>query len=182
VTSDVLDIDRQHAVRRALAEALQLTRLQVGVLVRLDQADEAGDEAAVLRYHAELDDLMTRLTVIDLVRTGVRGPLSAETDLSCAACGAIAEPVYETPRLLGYKCDACEWTGDDPSVVADRRYDEARDFAAAATERALVGLKDAMETFSQRGKKAQQEGMAALDTVRETLDQATKRLRAAAKD
>jgi hypothetical protein len=181
VTSDVLDTDRQGAVRRALAEALQLTRLQVGVLVRLDEADEAGDEAAVLRYHAELDDIMTRLSIIDRVRSGVRGPLSDETDLSCAACGAIAEPVYETPRLLGYKCDACDWMGDDPSVVADRRHDEARDFAAGATERALVGLKDAMETLTRRGRKAQQEGLAALDTVRETLDQATKRLRAAAK-
>lgn len=182
MTSEVLETERQRTVRRALAEALQLTRLQVGVLVRLDEADEAGDEGAVLRYHAELDDLMTRLAIIDRVRTGVHGQIPDRTDLSCAACGAIAEPAYETPRLLGYQCGACGWTGDDPSVVAERRYDEARDFAAGATERALAGLQDAMETLSQRGKKAQQEGLAALDTVRETLDQATRRLRAATPD
>lgn len=179
MTSDVLETDRHRTVRRALADALQLTRLQVGVLVRLDEADEAGDEAAVLRYHAELDDLMTRLSILDRVRSGVRDQIPDEIDLGCAACGAVAEPVYETPRLLGYRCDACGWTGDDPSVVAERRYDEARDFAAGATERALTGLNDAMETLSRKGKKAQQEGLAALDTVRETLDQATRRLRAA---
>jgi hypothetical protein len=182
VTSEVLETERQRTVRRALAEALQLTRLQVGVLVRLDEADEAGDEGAVLRYHAELDDLMTRLAIIDRVRTGVDGQIPDRTDLSCSACGAIAEPLYETPRLLGYQCGACGWTGDDPSVAAERRYQEARDFAAGATERALVGLKDAMETLSRRGKKAQQEGLATLDTVRETLDQATRRLRAATPD
>jgi hypothetical protein len=182
VTSDVLEADRQRTVRRALAEALQLTRLQVGVLVRLDEADQAGDDAAVLRYHAELDDLMTRLTVLDRVRTGMSGHIPDETDLSCAACGAIAEPVYETPRLLGYQCGACGWTGEDPAIVAERRYDEARDSAAAATERALTGLKDATESLNQRGKRAHQEGLATLDTVRETLTQAVNRLRAATRD
>lgn len=36
--------EQHRVVRRALAEAPRLTRLQVGVLVRLEQADEAGDD------------------------------------------------------------------------------------------------------------------------------------------
>jgi hypothetical protein len=166
VTSDVLEslalADRQQAVRRALAEALQLTRLQVGVLVRLEEADEAGDVAAVLRYHAELDDLMTRLTTVDRVRTGVRAELPDETDLSCSACGAVTEPLYETPRLLGYTCGACGWTGDDPAVQAERRDEEAKDFAAKTVQRSVPALRDAMETLNHRGKKERQQGTAAL--------------------
>jgi len=183
VTSDVLEslalVDRQQAVRQALAEALQLTRLQVGVLVRLDEANEAGDEPAALRYHAELDDLMTRLTTIDRVRTGVQPELPDGTDLSCSACGAITEPVYETPRLLGYTCGACGWTGDDPAVQAERRSEEAKDFAAKTVQRSVPALRDAMETLSRRGKKDRQEGAAALAGLRESLEQAAKRLRAA---
>ncbi|MGD0555249.1 MAG: hypothetical protein ABSA93_09750 [Streptosporangiaceae bacterium] len=184
MTSDVLEslalADRQQAVRRALAEALQLTRLQVGVLVRLEEADEAGDVAAVLRYHAELDDLMTRLTTVDRVRTGVRAELPDETDLSCSACGAVTEPLYETPRLLGYTCGACGWTGDDPAVQAERRDEEAKDFAAKTVQRSVPALRDAMETLNHRGKKERQQGTAALAALHENLEQAAKRLRAAA--
>jgi hypothetical protein len=176
VTSDVLEslalADRQQAVRRALAEALQLTRLQVGVLVRLEEADEAGDVAAVLRYHAELDDLMTRLTTVDRVRTGVRAELPDETDLSCSACGAVTEPLYETPRLLGYTCGACGWTGDDPAVQAERRDEEAKDFAAKTVQRSVPALRDAMETLNHRGKKERQQGTAALAALHENLEQA----------
>lgn len=172
--------ERRRVVRRALAEALQLTRLQVGVLVRLEQADEAGDDAAVLRYHAELDDLMTRLAVIDRVRTGVRTELPDETELSCAACGAVTEPEYETPRLLGYTCGACGWRGDDPEVQEERRRAEALESAAKTVERAVPALEDALIILDRRGKKARADGVAALRSVHETLDQAGKRLRASA--
>ena len=186
MTGDVLEsmprADRQRVVRQALAEALQLTRLQVGVLVRMEEADQAGDDAAVLRYHAELDDIMSRLAVIDRVRTGARTNLPNETELSCSACGAITEPVYETPRLLGYTCGACGWSGDDPAAQIERRTDEARDFAAKTVQRAAPALRDAMETLGHRGKKERQEGMTALAALDENLQQAASRLRTAARD
>ncbi len=72
----------QHrAVRQALAQALELARLQVGLLERLEQADQAGDEDAVLRGHAELDHVMTRMAEAEQVRTGTLAALAEGSDL-----------------------------------------------------------------------------------------------------
>jgi hypothetical protein len=64
------------AVRRALADAAALAQLQVDVLVRLNEADRAGDDGAVLRCHAELDHVMARMAEAELVRTGPSGHLA----------------------------------------------------------------------------------------------------------
>lgn len=66
---------RHRAVRRALADALQLARLQIHVLVRLEDADKAGDDEAVLNCHVELDHIMARIAEAEQVRIGARAEL-----------------------------------------------------------------------------------------------------------
>lgn len=163
------DPERYRAVHRALADELQLARLQAEVLVRLDEADRAGDDEAVLRCHAELDHVMTRITEAERVRSGAHNALPEANDLICVGCGAAAGPVYQAPRLLGYSCTHCGWTGDDPAAQAERRRAEARDAAAAVVERAVQGIADALVILDHRGRKARDECVGKLRDLREDL-------------
>ena len=163
------DLERYRAVHRALADELQLARLQAEVLVRLDQADQAGDDEAVLRCHAELDHVMARVTEAERVRSGAQDALPGVNDLICVGCGAAAGPVYQTPQLLGYRCTHCGWTGDDPAAQAERRRAEARDAAAAVVERAAAGIADALVVLGHRGRKARDECAGLLRDLRDDL-------------
>lgn len=169
--------EAHQAVRRALADALQLAQLQAEVLSRLDQADQAGDDETVLRCHAELDHIMARMAEAERVRTGARAVAPGENDLVCVGCGAAAEPVYDTPRLLGYRCAHCGWSGDDPAAQAERRRAAANDAARAAVDRAVKILGDALVTLEQRRKKAREEGTAALRALHGDLTAVSTRLR-----
>jgi hypothetical protein len=163
------DLERYRAVHRALADELQLARLQAEVLVRLDEADQAGDDEAVLRCHAELDHVMARIAEAEQVRSGARAAAAGTNDLTCVGCGAAAGPVYQTPRLLGYRCTHCGWAGDDPAAQAERRRAEARDAAAAVVERAAAGIADALVILDHRGRKARDECAGMLRGLREDL-------------
>jgi hypothetical protein len=169
--------ERRRAVQRALANELQLARLQADVLVRLDEADQAGDNEAVLVCHAELDHVMTRMAEAERVRAGAGAAPPDENDLICSGCGAAAKPEYETPRLLGYRCSDCDWVGDDPAAEADRRRSEAKDAACTAVERAVESIGDALAILGHRGKKARDEGMGALRALRDDLASVDGRLR-----
>jgi hypothetical protein len=171
------EAERRRAVQRALADALQLSRLHAKVLVRLDEADRAGDDEAVLRCHAELDHVMARMAEVEQVRVGARTAPPGENDLICAGCGAAAEPVYQTPRLLGYRCTRCSWTGDDPAAQDERRRAEARDAAAAAFDRALDDIANALVVLDHRGKKAREEGVSVLRVLHDDLAAIASRLR-----
>ena len=85
--------ERHRAVRRALADALQLSHLLAEVLVRLEQADRTGDDDTVLRCHAELDHVMAQIAAAERVRTGEQAASLEDNDLFCAVCGAAAEPI-----------------------------------------------------------------------------------------
>jgi hypothetical protein len=169
--------ERHRAVHRALAEARNLARLQIELLTRLDQADQAGDDEAVLRCHTELDHVMTLIAETEQVRTGARASLASTGDLTCAGCGEAAEPVYERPRLLGYRCASCGWSGDDPDARAARKHAEALASAAAAVAPAIEVLGDAITTLGQRGKRARTDGLAALRDLQQSLTAADQRLR-----
>lgn len=156
------------AVQRALADAAALARLQVDVLVQLTEADRAGDDEAVLRCHAELDHVMARMAETELVRSGARATVP-EDDLICAGCGAAARPVYETPRLLSYRCVGCGWTGDDPAAQAEQRRAQAREAAAAAVERAVQEIEDALLILDHRSKKTRAEGTRKLRLLHKDL-------------
>jgi hypothetical protein len=171
--------ERHRAVQRALADALQLALLQADVLARLDEADRAGDDQAVLRCHAELDHVMARVAEAERMRTGARVAPPEENDLICAGCGTAARPVYEAPRLLGYRCTGCGWTGDDPAVQADRRRVKAMEAAAAAVQRAVQEIDDVLVIMDHRGQKARQEGIRVLSLLRKDLTVAEGRLRRA---
>jgi hypothetical protein len=169
--------ERRRAVQRALADELQLARLQADVLVRLDEADHAGDNEAVLVCHAELDHVMTRMAEAEQVRAGARAAPPDENDLICAGCGAAAEPQYETPRLLGYRCSRCDWVGDDPTAEAGRRRAEAKDAACTAVERALESVGEVLAILDHRGKKARDEGIGTLRALHDDLAAVDGRLR-----
>lgn len=169
--------ERHRAVRRALADARNLAQLQTEILDRLDQADRAGDDETVLSCHAELDHVMALIAETEQVRTGARSTLAGANDLTCAGCGGAAEPVYAQPRLLGYRCTGCGWSGDDPDAQADRKRTEAIDTAAAAIAPAAQALEEAMATLCHRGKQARTEGLAALRELHETLAAVSQRLR-----
>jgi hypothetical protein len=163
------DLERRRAVQRALADELQLARLQADVLLRLDLADQAGDDEAVLRCHAELDHVLAGIAEAESVRSGSRVVQPEGSDLICAGCGNAAEPVYETPRLLGYSCAHCGWTGDDPAAQAERRRADAVDAAAAAVGQAVQGIGDALVILGHRGRQARDEGSALLRELRSNL-------------
>jgi hypothetical protein len=168
--------ERHRAVQRALADALTLARLQIHVLVRLDEADQAGDDEAVLSCHTELDHIMARIAEAEQVRTGNRAA-AGENELSCVGCGAAAEPVYDKPRLLGYRCTSCGWAGDDPAAQAERKHAEALDAAAAAVGRAAGVLADTVTVLGRRGRQARTEGVGALRRLHEELAGIDRRLR-----
>jgi hypothetical protein len=169
--------ERHRAVRRALADARNLAQLQIEILDRLEQADRAGDDETVLSGHAELDHVMALIAEAEQVRTGTRATLAGANDLTCAGCGGVAEPVYAQPRLLGYHCTGCGWSGDDPDAQADRKRAEALDAAAAAIAPAVQTVEEAMATLGHRGKQARTEGLAALRELQETLATVSQRLR-----
>ncbi len=162
-------VERNRAVRRALADELQLARLLADVLVRLDQADRAGDDEAVLRCHAELDHVMAGMAEAENVRSGAPAAQPAGNDLICAGCGNAAEPVYQAPRLLGYRCAHCGWSGDDPAAQAAQRRAEAMAAAAAAVERAVERIGDALLILDHRGRKVRDECTALLRDLRQDL-------------
>ncbi|HTZ87837.1 MAG TPA: hypothetical protein VMB05_14315, partial [Solirubrobacteraceae bacterium] len=118
---------------------------------------------------AELDHVMARITEAERVRSGVQNALPGVNDLICVGCGSAAGPVYQTPRLLGYRCADCGWTGDDPTAQAERRRAEARDAAAAVVERAAQGIADALVILDHRGRKARDECAGVLRDLREDL-------------
>lgn len=169
--------DNSAAMQRALADALRLAQLQADVLARLNEADRAGDDEAVLRGHAELDHVMARMAEAERVRTGARATAPEDADLMCAGCGAAAQPVYQTPRLLGYRCTGCGWTGDDPAAQAEQRRGQAREAAAAAVQRAVKEIGTALELLDQRSKKARAEGTRALRVLHKDLAVVEGRLR-----
>jgi hypothetical protein len=169
--------ERHRAVQRALADALQLARLQIHVLVRLDDADKAGDDEAVLNCHVELDHIMARIAGAEQVRTGARATAAGENELSCAGCGAAAEPVYDRPRLLGYRCPYCGWEGEDPAAQAERKRAEALDAAAAAVGRAAGLIGDTVAVLGHRGKQARAEGVSTLRGLQAELAVIDRRLR-----
>lgn len=112
-------------------------------------------------------------------RRAVQRAPTDENDLICAGCGAAAEPQYETPRLLGYRCSRCDWVGDDPAAAADRRRSEARDAACEAVERAVESIGEVLAILGHRGKKARDEGVGALSVLRDDLATVDGRLRRA---
>ena len=169
--------ERHQAVQQALADVRALARLQADVLARLEEADRVGDDETVLRCHAELDHVMARMSEADELRTGVLTASGAGNDLECAGCGAAAEPVYERPRLLGFRCAHCGWQGDDPGAQAERKRAEALASAATAVERAVPLAEGALASFGQRGKRAHAEGITALRQLHDSLAAAGRRLR-----
>jgi predicted RNA-binding Zn-ribbon protein involved in translation (DUF1610 family) len=169
--------DRHRAVGKALADALALARLKVEVLVRLQEADEAGDDESVLLCHMELDHIMARMTETEQVRVGSRPALAAGNDLMCASCGEAAEPVYEKPRLLGYRCTHCGWEGDDPDARDEQKRAEALGQARVAVEQAVERVGDALAILEHRGRKAKEEGGAILRGLQADLAALGKRLR-----
>jgi len=179
VTYDIprLGTDRHQALRQALADTLALARLQAEVLVRLEVADEAGDDESVLPCHAELDHVMARMAETEQVRAGNRPALAAWNDLMCTGCGEAAEPVYEKPRLLGYHCTHCGWGGDDPAVRDDQKRAEALGQARVAIEQAVERVGDALGILDHRGRKAKKEGGAVLRGLQADLAVLGERLR-----
>jgi hypothetical protein len=169
--------ERHRAVRRALADARNLAQLQIEILTRLEEADRAGDDEAVLRDHAELDHVMALIAETEQVRTGARSATAGVDDLTCAGCGEAAEPVYEQPRLLGYQCVGCGWSGDDPDAQAERKRAEALDAAAAAIDPAVATIEQAVATLGQRGKQARNQGITTLRDLEESLTAVSRRLR-----
>jgi hypothetical protein len=169
--------ERHRAVHRALTEARNLAQLQIGILTRLDQADQAGDDDTVLRCHTELDHVMALIAETEQVRAGARSALAGAGDLTCAGCGAAAEPVYEQPQLLGYQCTSCGWSGDDPDAQAGRKRAEALESAAAVIDPAIEVLGDTITTLGRRGRQARNEGIAALRDLQQTLTPVGQRLR-----
>jgi hypothetical protein len=132
-------------------------------------ADQAGDDEAVLRCHAELDHVLAGIAEAESVRSGSRVVQPEGSDLICAGCGNAAEPVYETPRLLGDSYAHCGWTGDDPAAQAERRRADAVDAAAAAVGQAVQGIGDALVILGHRGRQARDEGSALLRELRSNL-------------
>ncbi|HEX4832596.1 MAG TPA: hypothetical protein VH478_16045 [Trebonia sp.] len=169
--------ERHQEVQRALADALALTRLQAELLVRLQAADRDGDDDTVLRCHAELDHVMARMSEADQARNGALAAAEASNDLACAGCGAAAEPVYEKPDLLGYRCTGCGWQGDDPAAQAGRKHAEALAAAAQAAQRAVPLADEALASLARRGKQAHADGIATLRKLHADLSAADRRLR-----
>ena len=169
--------ERHRAVRQALADALALARLQVEVLVRLQEADEAGDDESVLLWHTELDHVMARMAETEQVRVGSRPALTSGNGLMGAGCSEAAEPLCERPTLLGYRCRYYGWKGDDPAVRDEQKRAEALGQARIAIEQAVERVGDALGILDHRGKKAKEQGVAVLRGLQADLAALGKRLR-----
>src|ERR1700761_7133906 len=171
--------DRHRAVGQAVADALALARLQAEVLVRLQAADEAGDDESVLLWHTELDHVMARMAETEQVRVGSRPVRAAGNDLMRVGCGEAAQPVYEKPRLLGYRCTHCGWEGDNPAVRDGQKRAEALGQTRIAIEQAVERVGEPLGILDRRGKKAKEEGVAVLHGLQADLAALGKRLRKA---
>jgi uncharacterized protein (DUF2252 family) len=66
---------------------------------------------------------------------------------------------------------------DDPAAQQERRRAEARDAAAAAVERALDGIGNALAILDHRGRKAGDEGVSTLRVLHDDLATVDGRLR-----
>ncbi len=169
--------DGHRSLRRALADELELARLQVRVLEQLHEADARGDDGAVQRCHAELGHVMAKVAEIEQVRTGATAAESTPDEVACAGCGALAEPVYETPRLLRYSCAACGWTAHDPAAQAARQHARAKDSAVDAVHSAAPAIAVVLVRLRKRWGKDRDQGMQALKDVRQDLESAAARVR-----
>lgn len=159
-------------------DAVELARLQLEVLTGLADAEGRGDEREVERAHAMLDRVMADAARVEGMRRG-REPgteaAAAVDELSCAGCGAPAQPRYETPRLLGYDCQQCGWKSHDPGARAERKLAEAKDATSKQVGKAVPALRAALPEL--RGRKKQREhGAGEVSAVLEALDEARRRV------
>ena len=110
------------------------------------------------------------------VRVGSRPVLAAGNDLVCARCGETGKPVCERPTLLGYRC-TYGWKGDDPAAQDDQKRAKALGQARIAIEQPVERVGDALGILDHRGKKAKEQGVAALRGLQADLAALGKRLR-----
>lgn len=175
------------SARRAWAGALELANLQVEVLTQLHDADQRGDDVEVQRCVAALDHVMGQVAAAERVRgkLGADGPpdagegwedSAALDEPACVECGALTQPVFDPPRLLGYRCPHCHWTADDPAAQAAGKLDAARDAAISAIRPAPAAIEKALAGVRQRRKKQHEQGLRDLEAVAASLDTAVKRV------
>lgn len=161
--------------------ALELARVQVEVLTELCAAEARGDQDAAQRLAKTLDDVMADVLRLDRRRHD-DDPAEEESDeLACSVCGAATLPRYETPRLLGYDCTSCDWSGDDPAATATAKLVEARTEAAATVGTAAEAVEEALGDLRRRGRAAHRQGLETLEATRRTLAEAAAALRRAEK-
>ena len=197
------------SLRRAWSDSLELANLQVEVLTQLHEADRRADDVEVQRCVAALDHVMAQVAAAERARKNAGAEASGASDdasdaasdgasdnaamldePTCVECGTLAQPVYDPPRLLGYRCPRCEWTADDPVSQAAGRLDAAKDAAIDQIRRAPEAIGAAVGNLRQRRKKQQHEqgvreleaALASLDTVLKRVLRAEEQLRAAQRD
>lgn len=159
--------------------ALELARVQVDVLTELCTADSRGDQEAAQRLSQTLDDVMADVLRVDRRRHDADPAEETSYELACSVCGAATLPRYETPRLLGYGCTGCDWTGHDPVATATAKVTETRTEAAAAVAPAAAAIEEAVTDLQRRGRAAHRQGLDALEQTRRTLTEAADALRRA---
>lgn len=167
------------SARRAWADALELANLQVAVLTQLHDADRRGDDAEVRRCVAALDHVMAQVAAAERARKNLSEDEAALEELACVGCGALAQPIYDAPRLLGFRCPRCEWTADDPVGQAAQRLDAAKDAAAGQVRHAAPAIGAALVNLRQRRKKRHEHSLHDLEAVMASLDATAKRVRRA---
>jgi hypothetical protein len=168
------------SLRRAWADALELANLQAEVLTQLHDADRRGDDAEVQGHVAALDHVMEQVAAAERVRGNLSADLAALDEPTCVSCGALAQPVYAAPRLLGHRCPRCDWTADDPVSLAAGRLDAAKDAATDVIRQASEAIGAALGNVRERRKKQQHEqGLRELEAALANLDTATRRVRRA---
>lgn len=200
------------SLRRSWAHALELANLQVEVLTQLHEADGRADDVGIQRCVAALDHVMTQVADAERLRRKLsedppRPASDADSEQAatvdaatvdaatvdepaCVACGALTQPVYEAPRLLGYRCPRCDWSADDPMSQAAQRLDAAKDAAVEAIRKAPDAIGAALVNVRERRKKQQHErglrdleaAVANLDTVANRVTRAEQQLRASQRD
>lgn len=165
------------SARRAWADALELANLQVEVLTQLHDADRRADDAEVRRCVAALDHVMAQVAAAERVRKDLGEDEAALDEMACVGCGARAQPVYDAPRLLGFRCPRCEWAADDPVAQAAQRLDAAKDAAAGQVPQVAAAIGAALVNLRQRRKK--QQSLHDLEALTASLDAAARRVRRA---